>query len=264
MWTNREMMERRGGGTASADFVQISPWYDWPTVIHHSVSLHLLSSDRPSNFTLGEKNRGQTNVKMLLSLNCSDLPKLTIDVLWTLRSNFIINLFFQRRTLRISLFSSTFTFIHIHMLTSRLFAIRYWVIAVMWHLPQGITESSSKDVECVKHFFSLNLVHWLYIQKTTDPKTPLLEPEGNQTMFLSTVQWWSLGCSPACVLCCYLTALVKFTDLIAEFWGAAHGTQSRDTSTPSVQQLSFAIVINASGYTTYRHHISLLLSHAAI
>lgn len=26
--TNREMMGRRRGGAASADFVQISPWYD--------------------------------------------------------------------------------------------------------------------------------------------------------------------------------------------------------------------------------------------
>lgn len=38
-------MVRRRGGTAPADFVQISPWYDWPTLIHHSVSLCLLSSD---------------------------------------------------------------------------------------------------------------------------------------------------------------------------------------------------------------------------
>lgn len=71
---------------------------------------------------------------------------------------------------------------------------------------------------------------------------------------------------PVYVSYLYHAAFVKFTDVggAAEFLGAAHGTlQRRDTSTPSMQQLSFATVINVSCYTTYRDHTSLLLSHAA-
>lgn len=60
-----EQIERWWGKEeALVEFVQISPWYDFSTLIHHSVSLHLLSSGRPSNLTLAEKTQGQTGVKL--------------------------------------------------------------------------------------------------------------------------------------------------------------------------------------------------------
>lgn len=52
--------------------------------------------------------------------------------------------------------------------------------------------------------------------------------------------------------------------VVGEFWGAAaHGTpQTCDASSRSMQQRSDASANGVSGYTTYRDHMSLLLSHA--